>query len=83
MVVSENRVHDGCSAKSNVQQGLDIEVVSSQDDFEQHLLINGDKFLVPFANIGRSLSVLIRVGLIGSRQGLVTVVFAVFQNLRD
>ena len=53
--------------ENNAQQGVDFEVVSSQDDLKQHLLINGDKLSVPFTNIGRSLSVLIRVGLISSR----------------
>jgi len=62
--------------------------VSGQGDLKQRLSINvitadGDKIFVPFTNIGRSPSVLIRVGLISSRQGLATVVFAVLQNLCD
>ena len=67
--------------KSDAQQGLDIEVVGGQDDLEQHLLINSDEFLVPFTDIGRSLSVFVCVGLICRRQGLAAMMFAVFQNL--
>ena len=66
-----------------LQQGLDIEVVGGKDDLEQHLLINGDKLLVPFTDIGRSLPVLVRVGLVSGGQGLAAVVFAILQNLRD
>jgi len=72
-----------CSAGSDAQQRLYVEIVSSQDDLKQHLLINGDKLLVPFADVSCSLSVFVRVGLIGSRQRLATVVLAILQNLRD
>jgi hypothetical protein len=81
-----NSVRDqgvACTAGSDAQQGLDVEVVGGEDNLEQHLLINGDELLVPFADIGRSLPVLVRVGLIGGRQGLATVVLAILQNLRD
>ena len=82
-MVLKNRIRDASPARGDVQQRLDIEVVSSQDNLEQHLLINGDKLLVPFTDVGRSLSVFVRVGFISCRQGLAAMMLAVFQNLCD
>lgn len=57
---------------NDAQQGFDIEVVGSQYYPEEHLKINaGEKLLVPFTDIR----------LVSSRQRLLTVVLAVFQNL--
>lgn len=43
----------------NVQESLDVKVVCSKDNFEQHLLINGDKLLIPLANVSRPLPSLV------------------------
>ena len=78
--LSENREH--CVfCRVDAQQRLDVEVVGGQDDFKKHLLINCDKLLVPFANIGCPLSVLVRVCFVGGWQRLATMVLAVLQNL--
>ena len=64
------------------QEGLDIQVVRSEDDLEEHLLVDGDEFLVPFADISRPLAGVIIVRGIGSGQRLSTMVLAVFEDLR-
>jgi hypothetical protein len=65
-----------------IQKRLDIQVVGRQNDLEQHLLVNGDELLVPFADVCRALAglILILVG-VGSRQGLSTMVLAILQDL--
>ena len=69
-------------SECSLQELLDVEVVSRQDDLEEHLLIDGDKLLVPLRDIGRALARLILV-LVGVRGGewLTTVVLAVLQHL--
>ena len=62
----------------DVQERLNVKVIGSQDDLEEHLLVNSDKPVVPFANIGRPPSV-----PVDSRQRLATMVLAVLQNLRQ
>jgi len=68
--------------KNRSQEGLDVEVVCGENDFEQHLLVDSDKLLVPFTDVSRALACLI-LGLvrvcIGKR--LSTMMFAVFQDL--
>jgi hypothetical protein len=48
------------SGNFDVQKWLDIKIIGSEDDFEEHFLINGYKLLVPFRDIGRSLARLVR-----------------------
>ena len=43
------------------QQRLDIEVVGSQDNLEQHFLIDANELLVPFADVGCPLAGLVLV----------------------
>lgn len=64
------------------QEGLDVEVVCSENDLEQHLLVDSNKLLVPFADVSRALACFI-LGLIRVCAGkrLSAVVFAVFQDL--
>lgn len=64
------------------QEGLDVEVVCGENDLEQHLLVDSDKLLVPFADVGRALACLI-LGLVRVCAGkrLPAVMFAVFQDL--
>ena len=38
------------------QQRLDIKVIGSENDLKEHLLIDGDELLVPFADISCPLS---------------------------
>ena len=66
----------------NLQQWLDIKVVSCENNLEEHLLINGDELLVPFTNVGRSLaSLILRLLRVSRRQRLATVVLAVLEDL--
>lgn len=68
----------------DVQQRFDIEVVSGEDDLEEHLLINGDELLVPLANISCPFSRVILVRIrVGSGQRLALVVLAIFEDLLD
>lgn len=75
-----DHVSDGLA--SNIEEGLDVEVVGSEDDLEEHLLVYGDELLVPFADIGGAFSGLVLVLVcIGRRERLATVVLAVLKNL--
>jgi len=38
----------------NIQERLDIEVVGSQDNLKEHLLIHADELVVPFTDLGSS-----------------------------
>jgi hypothetical protein len=68
--------------KKNLQKRLDVEVVGSEDNLEEHLLINGDEFLIPLADVGGALASLVLVGLgVGCRKRLAAVVLAVLQYL--
>ncbi len=69
--------------RQDSQKGLDIEVVCRKDDLEEHLLINGNEFLVPFADVRRPLAglVLARISIC-RRQRLTPVVLAVLEDLR-
>ena len=73
-----------CAIKmaKNVQKRLDIKIVSSEDDLEEHFLIDGDELLIPLADIGGTLAsfILIRLGIRG-RKRFATVMFAVLENL--
>lgn len=65
-----------------VQKRLDVKVIGSKDDLEEHLLIYSDELLVPFADISSTLAgvVAVRVG-IGCGERIAAVVLAVLQNL--
>ena len=64
------------------QEGLDIQIVRSEDDLEEHLLVDGDEFLVPLADVRRPLARLVLVLLrVCGGQGLAPVVLTVFKNL--
>lgn len=66
------------------QQRLDIKVVSSEDNLEEHLLIDSDELLVPLADISRPLAGLVLVLVrIGRRQGLSAMMLAVLKNLKQ
>ena len=62
--------HVGNSLATNVEENLDVEVVGSKNDLEEHLLVNLHEFLVPLIDVG---GLLARVGVIvvsGGRVGL-------------
>ena len=59
------------------QQRLDVEVVGRQNDFKKHFLINSNKLLIPFADIGCTLASIIIV-CVGSWDRFPPVVFTVF-----
>lgn len=64
------------------QKGFDIKVVGSKNNLKEHLLVHGDKLLVPFADISSSLAglILTRLGVSGG-EDLVSVLLAVLQDL--
>lgn len=62
-----------------IQERLDVEVVGSQDDFEQHLLIDGNELLVPLRDVRGSLSRLF--DLVGGRSWVASVMATVLQDL--
>ena len=65
--------HVGDSLATNIEKSLDIQVVRSKNDLEEHLLVDLHELLVPLFDVGRLLA---RVGVIlvgGSRVGLVVV----------
>ena len=68
--------------KMNLQERLDVEVVRSEDDLEEHFLVDRYKLLVPFADVRCPLAVLV-LTLLGlrSREGFDTVVFTVLEDL--
>ena len=63
-------------SSEDIQQRLDVKIIGRKDDLEQHLLVHGDEFLIPFADISRALAVLVLV-LLSSRELLATMVLAV------
>lgn len=66
----------------DVQKGFDVKIVSGKNNLEEHLLINCDEFLVPFANIRCSFArFILALVCVWSRQRLTTMVFAVLENL--
>jgi hypothetical protein len=67
------------------QQGLDIQIIRSQDDLEQHLLIDLDELGVPLSDLaGPPPSFLGHVSrrVRGDGKGVGFVVIAVFEDLR-
>ena len=83
-----SNIPESCSVKAashiamiNLQQWLDIKVVSCENNLEEHLLINGDELLVPFADVSCPLARVLVVGGVSCGQRLATVVLAVFEDL--
>lgn len=65
----------------NAQKSLDIEIVGGKDNFEKHLLINGDELLIPLANVSCSLpSLILRVSFC-CRKRLSSMMLAVVKDL--
>ena len=60
-----------------VQQRLDVEVVSCQDNFEKHFLIDSNELLIPFADVSCTFASVIVIR-VGSWDRFPSVVFAVF-----
>ena len=66
-----------------VQKRFDVEVVSGKNDLEEHLLINRDELLVPFADVRCPFACFVlALVCVWSRQRLTAMVFAVLKNLR-
>lgn len=64
------------------QERLDVEVVGSENDLKQHLLINSNKLLIPFANVGRALACLVLTLVrVGTRERLSAMMFAILEDL--
>ena len=63
------------------QEGLDIQVVRSEDDLEEHLLVDLHELLVPLVNVGRLLA-RVRVVVLGSG-GVVAVVLAPLKHFAE
>jgi len=73
--------HVGHGLAANVKEGLDIHVVGSQDNLEEHLLVNLHEFLVPLLNVG---SLLTRVGVVVlGRRRVVLVLRAPLEDLLE
>lgn len=71
--------HVGDSLAANIKQGLDIHVVGSENDLEEHFLVDLHVLLVPLVDLG---GLLTRLGiLVGGGGRVVAVVFAPLQNL--
>lgn len=64
-----------------LQKCLNVEVICGEDDFEKHFLVDGDKFLVPLANVGGALARLIHTRLIDRRERVIAMVLAPFEDL--
>lgn len=61
------------------QQWLDVQIVGSEDDLEEHLLVYGDELLVPLADFSRSLSNVVLSVSYGHR--VCAMMLAVLENL--
>jgi len=72
--------HVSNSLAGEVQQWLDVQEVSSQNELEQSSLVNLAEFAVPRDDVVGSLLILLLLGL-GS--GVLVVVFAVSNNLLE
>lgn len=75
--------HVGDSLATEIEQRLNVQVVGSEDDLEQHFLVDLDELAVPFGDVNVSSSRLLGgvVGISRGGQGVVLVVFAPFENL--
>lgn len=59
------RVNDtlGVIKRSHLQQGFDVKVVGGENDLKEHLLVNVDELLVPFADISGTLASVVLAGV--------------------
>lgn len=62
------------------QEPLNIQIIRSEDNLKDHLLIQLHELLVPFRNPPRPLAVVYR--LLGGWVGIRTMVFAVLKDLQ-
>lgn len=63
------------------QQRLDVKIVGSEYDLEEHLLVYCDKLLIPLADFRRSLSNVVLCVSNGHR--VCAMMFAVLENLGE
>jgi len=69
------------SLAADIEKLLDVEVVGSEDNFEEHFLVDSHEFLVPILDVGRLLA---RIGLvIGSSRRIGLVMLAPLENLLE
>ena len=73
--------HVGNSLAADVEEGLDIHVVGSEDDFEEHLLVDLHELLVPLFNVGGLLAG-VGVVILGGRR-VVLVLGAPLKDLLE
>ena len=71
---------DRAQRRGGAQQRLDVQVVRREDDLEEHLLVDGDEFLVPLADVRCPLAVLV-LRLVRGRELLAPMVLAVLKDL--
>jgi len=64
---------------SDIEEGLNVEVVCCQDDLEQHLLVDLDELCIPVRNVGCASSRFFRI--VGGCGGVAAVVRAVLEDL--
>ena len=62
----------------NAQEWLDVKIIRSKDDFEQHLLVYCNEFLVPLADVGCPLACFFLARLIRCWKWVIAVMFAIF-----
>src|ERR1700731_4925963 len=67
---------------TDIQKRLDIEVISGQYNFEEHLLVHIDKPLVPLRDLSSAFPrlILVLISVCGGKR-FSTVMLAVFENL--
>jgi len=71
--------HVGDGLATSVKEGLDVQKVGSEDDFEKHLLVNVHELLVPLIDVGSLLAGI--VGLVVGENWVTLVMIAPFDNL--
>ena len=71
MLVTKNSINNGM----DIQKRFDVKIVGGKNDLEEHLLINCDELLVPFADISCSFAGLV-LALVCT-----TMVLAILENL--
>jgi hypothetical protein len=71
--------HVGDGLAADVEKGLDVHVVGSEDDLEEHLLVDLHELLIPLLNVGGLLAGVGVLVLLGGR--VLLVVVAPFENL--
>lgn len=67
------------SLAANIKERLDVEVVGSEDDLEEHFLVDLDELCVPVRDVGGTPARLF--GIVGGSGRVAAVVRAVLENL--